>query len=104
MAKESSGAKSIPGRKHRLGELMMEYGYISEEQLETALKRQMHDGGQLGSILIDMGYIGVDDLLKFLGKHFEVKPEPVQHQYLPACARHDPPGEDAHLEGPSGAS
>lgn len=74
MAKESSGAKRIPGRKHRLGELMMEYGYISEEQLETALKRQMHDGGQLGSILIDMGFIGVDDLLKFLSKHFEVKP------------------------------
>ncbi|WP_300667433.1 PilT/PilU family type 4a pilus ATPase [Desulfoluna sp.] len=74
MAKEKNGAQSVPGRKHRLGELMMEYGYISEEQLETALKRQMHDGGQLGSILIDMGYIGVDDLLKFLGKHFEVKP------------------------------
>jgi len=74
MAKENSDGKSIPGRKHRLGELMMEYGYISQEQLETALKRQMHDGGQLGSILIDMGYIGVDDLLKFLGKHFEVKP------------------------------
>jgi len=74
MAKEKSGANSIPGRKHRLGELILEYGYISDVQLETALKRQMHDGGQLGSILIDMGYIGVDDLLKFLGKHFEVKP------------------------------
>lgn len=74
MMNEKTEAKSIPGRKHRLGELMMEYGYISEEQLETALKRQMHDGGQLGSILIDMGYIGVDDLLKFLAKHFEVKP------------------------------
>ena len=74
MANEKGGVESIPGRKHRLGELMIEYGYINEEQLETSLKRQMHDGGQLGSILIDMGYIGVDDLLKFLGKHFEVTP------------------------------
>lgn len=74
MANGKRGAKGVPGRKHRLGELMMEYGYISDDQLATALKRQMHDGGQLGSILIDMGYIGVDDLLKFLAKHFEVKP------------------------------
>ena len=72
--KKGEAAQGIPGRRHRLGELMIEYGYINEDQLETALKRQMHDGGQLGSILIDMGYIGVDDLLKFLAKHFEVKP------------------------------
>lgn len=60
-----------PG-KHRLGELLLEYGHITENQLGKALKRQSQVGGQLGSILIEMGMISVDDLLNFLSKQLGV--------------------------------
>jgi len=59
-------------KKQLLGELLVEQGLMSEKQLKEALKRQGQVGGQIGSILIEMGFIGIDDLCTFLGKQLGV--------------------------------
>lgn len=59
-------------KKQPLGELLVEYGLIDHNQLQQALKRQGQLGGQIGSILIDMGFISTDDLLNFLSKQLGV--------------------------------
>lgn len=42
----------------RLGEVLIDYGYITEEQLNTALSYQKENRGKLiGAVLIELGYI-----------------------------------------------
>ena len=52
----------------KLGDLLAEYGVITDEQLDQALKEQQQRGGQIGQILIDLGFITADVLVAFLGK------------------------------------
>ena len=56
----------------RLGEILVENKIITPKKLESALKRQAQVGGQIGSVLIEMGYITTDTLLGFLSKQFGV--------------------------------
>lgn len=54
--------KNIP-----IGEVLKEYGYISEEQLQTALEAQRKDRSKrLGQHLIDLGFITEKQMLKAL--------------------------------------
>jgi twitching motility protein PilT len=57
-------------RNMRLGELLVERGLISINQLKDSLKKQAQEGGHLGSILVEMGFITTDDLLTFLSRQF----------------------------------
>ena len=50
----------------------MEDGLVSAEQFQQVLKRQAQAGGQLGSILIEMGFVALDDLLDLLSRKFGV--------------------------------
>ena len=54
--------------KRRIGDTFVDNGLISKEQLQTALQKQSHEGGHLGSTLIEMGFITIDDLLDFLSE------------------------------------
>ncbi|RLD16866.1 MAG: type II secretion system protein GspE [Caldiserica bacterium] len=54
--------------KKRLGDLLVEVGIITPEQLEEAVEEQKKHGGKLGEILMALGYITEDVLLAFLGK------------------------------------
>jgi twitching motility protein PilT len=56
--------------KPRFGEILLEYGIITKEQLTKALEWQEHVGGRVGSILREMGYLDDDSLLNFLSKQF----------------------------------
>lgn len=58
--------------KSRIGEVLVEHGLITTNQLKEALRLQSQKGGQIGSILIQQGAITVDVLLDFLGKQFGV--------------------------------
>lgn len=58
--------------KSLFGEVLLEYGIINQEQLKKALTRQVQTGGQIGSILEEMGYLDEDSLLSFLSKQFNV--------------------------------
>jgi len=52
--------------------LLVEYGIITSNMLKNALKRQSQTSGQIGSILIEMGYLTTDALLEFLSKQLRV--------------------------------
>jgi MSHA biogenesis protein MshE len=50
----------------RLGEILMEHGIITDEQLNEALRMQESKGGLLGIILVEMGYLKPKTLADFL--------------------------------------
>jgi type IV pilus assembly protein PilB len=52
--------------KKRLGDLMIEQGLITDEQLQLALQEQKKTGELLGSVLFSLGFINQKDLYKFL--------------------------------------
>jgi len=72
-------------RSLRLGEMMVERGVITRENLETALEQQRERGKQIGQILIDLGYATETDVLNCLALQagvpylplalYEVQPE-----------------------------
>ena len=43
--------------KRRLGDIFVERGIISEEQLREGLEQQRETGGKLGEVLIELGFI-----------------------------------------------
>ena len=50
----------------RLGEILMEKGIITTEQLNEALQVQSMKGGLLGIILVEMGYLKPKTLADYL--------------------------------------
>jgi len=57
-----------PAIKKKLGDLLVEVGIITAEQLQEALEEEKIRGGRLGEVLMELGYITEDVLLAFLGK------------------------------------
>ncbi len=52
--------------KSRLGQILVENEYISEEQLQRALDKQDYLDKKLGQILLEMGYIDAHELVEIL--------------------------------------
>lgn len=52
----------------RIGEIFLEHQLITAEQLQTALLRQSETGGRLGSVLLELGFVKIDDLLQILSQ------------------------------------
>ena len=46
----------------KLGEILIERGLIDRDQLETALRNQLMLGGQLGTCLLELGYVNEESL------------------------------------------
>ena len=57
----------------RIGEILIEKKLINEEQLQHALQKQMQTGQFLGLILIELGYVSEDDLLRILAEQFNTR-------------------------------
>lgn len=55
--------------KAKLGELLVEAGFIDEFQLAAALGEQSRWGDRLGETLIHLGYLSEDELLRTLSRH-----------------------------------
>jgi HD-like signal output (HDOD) protein len=53
--------------KKRIGELLIEEGYVTDDQLRKALTVQKTKRDRIGSILIDLGYLTEQSFLEFLG-------------------------------------
>jgi type IV pilus assembly protein PilB len=53
--------------KKRLGEMLVDEGIITEEQLQEALHEQKIKGGRLEKILISQGYVTQDVIMAFVG-------------------------------------
>lgn len=62
----------MSGKKKRIGEILLEEGAISEENLKQALKHQARVGGKLAEQFIELGFINEVTLLKALSKQYNV--------------------------------
>ena len=59
-------------KRIRLGDLLVEHKLISEAQLTSALDEQKKSGRKLGRVLIENGYVREDDLLNLLSQQLNV--------------------------------
>ena len=57
--------------KPLLGEMLIENGEITQEQLDEAIKLQKSDGGLIGIILVNLVYIAEKTLVKYLAMQAE---------------------------------
>lgn len=57
--------------KPLLGEMLVEGGEISQEQLDKALEIQKEEGGLIGIILVNLGFINEQVLVKYLATQAE---------------------------------
>ena len=55
-------------KKQRLGELLVQNGLVSQEQIEEALRVQVGGNRRLGYLLIKMGVLSEDQLLETLSQ------------------------------------
>src|SRR5437867_6380701 len=55
-----------------IGELLIKENFITNDQLEIALKHQRQNGGRLGSILINLGFVDDDDITSVLSRQYGV--------------------------------
>lgn len=59
-----------------IGEVLKEYGYITEEQLQEALEAQKKDKSKrLGQHLIDLGFVNEEQTLRALSAKLDYPEE-----------------------------
>jgi MSHA biogenesis protein MshE len=61
-----------PRTKIRLGDLLVQQGIITEQQLMQTLTAQKESGRKLGYVLIEQGFVSEAQLLSFLSQHLKV--------------------------------
>ncbi len=59
-------------KDQKLGDLLVEAGFVDEMQLRSALGHQKRWGGKLGKALVDLGFIEEDVMIKFLAEQFKM--------------------------------
>lgn len=59
-------------KKIRIGDLLVENGLITAEQLQKALAEQRRLGSKLGRTLIDLGYVSENDMLELLSRQLSI--------------------------------
>ncbi|QQR76103.1 MAG: type IV-A pilus assembly ATPase PilB [Holophagales bacterium] len=57
---------------NRLGDLLVQSGKITQQQLQQGLASQKDKGGRLGSNLVKLGILNEKELVEFLSQHFGV--------------------------------
>ena len=58
--------------RKRLGEMLVDAGLVSEQQLRVALKEQQRWGGSLGRTVVEMKLVGEPDLIRVLAEQLKV--------------------------------
>ncbi len=61
----------------KLGEILVDLGYIDPARLEEALQEQQRNGGLLGEVLIRLGYINADQLAEAQAEQYDVDYEKI---------------------------
>lgn len=57
----------------KFGEILINEGIITGEQLSAALERQVIFGGRLGTNLVELGLLKEEELTKYLGKYLNIQ-------------------------------
>ncbi|MBI2434331.1 MAG: type II secretion system protein GspE, partial [Candidatus Hydrogenedentes bacterium] len=60
------------GPRKKLGEILIEQNILLPEQLEAALERQKQTGRRLGQVLMDMGFVGHDEIMNAVSEQFGI--------------------------------
>ena len=68
-----------------LGKLILQDGAISQAQLDEAIQNQVVFGGRLGTSLVELGYIDIGQLGKYLAKMHGVPT--INQQEIKACSK-----------------
>ncbi len=75
-------------RSNRLGEILIEAGLLTEDDLLRALQHQNSENKRLGEVLVEMKLLAPGVLLKALAEHMGVKSCYLRHGLIdPVCAR-----------------
>jgi hypothetical protein len=56
----------MSAKREQLGAILVRHGLITPEQLDEALEAQVIFGGRLGTNLVDLGFLSVDEIGRFL--------------------------------------
>lgn len=59
-------------RYKRLGDILISEGIITQKQLEEAIAFQKKEGGKLGEVLIDLGYVNEEQIVIALSKQLSI--------------------------------
>ncbi len=62
--------KNVP--KKRIGEILVEEGFLDPNNLQKGLEIQKKEGGLIGSILLKMGYVSEENLVAALSKQLSI--------------------------------
>jgi type IV pilus assembly protein PilB len=75
-----------PGRRRRLGDLLIESGLISETQLKAALNEQRKWGGRLGRTVVELGFVTETAIGLALARQLELPSVDLDTVALPPAA------------------
>src|SRR3989338_9010730 len=56
----------------KLGELLIQQGLITEDQLKEAMKAQKRESGRIGEVLMKLGILSEEELAKALGAQLNI--------------------------------
>ncbi|RKY34559.1 MAG: type II secretion system protein GspE, partial [Candidatus Omnitrophota bacterium] len=58
--------------RKRLNDLLLEYNFISQENLQKALEKQKEQGGQLGIIVVEQGFVKEEDIVICFSQYLHI--------------------------------
>jgi len=64
--------KTKPGGKKRMGDILIKEDVINLDQLKTAIEQQKNSGKRLGETLLNLGYIDENQLVAYLSRQYGV--------------------------------
>src|SRR5881296_720082 len=70
---EPGTAPVSPRPQKRLGERLLEAGYLSQTQLDLALREQKRRGGLIGQVMVGLGFVPQEIISAFVAKESETK-------------------------------
>ncbi len=65
-------AATMPRKRVRIGDLLVEHKMISGKQLQQALAEQKKSGRKLGRVLVESGFVSEDKLLVLLSEQLDI--------------------------------
>jgi type IV pilus assembly protein PilB len=71
-------------QRRLIGQILKEQGFVTETQIEEALKLQRDKGGVIGEILRNMGYVSEDAIVTALGIQSGMETVDLDHLEIPA--------------------
>jgi len=63
-------AKSYKQTEKPLGQILVERGVVSSDQLQKALEAQKHGGGLIGEVIVELGFAKEEDIAYCLSLQF----------------------------------